>query len=740
MTLNELIKLADANQVQPIQPQPPQQPQPPKPVAAVPYNAQGQPAPQRNGYGYTRDTYKIPQQYAQHQNADGSLTKFNQQEYNDWQNNVNNWEAQRKADLEAQGIQLTDQNKHLWNHAAAWNYINQQRGAAQDTGRHWYKPWTWFQDAPTEFTQATNNWDPVEMEAAKARSQGYQTGTQQDVVLNRATNAKFLNNFVDKYINKAIGDQANKANAEFAQELRNMGVNPYEVPDVVAASNAEVLGQDIPYIGKGINIAGRLGSSFTHDLVDFYLFGKAAEGLGAVGNALGPAIGKFAPGAAAVAGKVTAPVSRFAQAHPRIAAAGSQLANVGPASAAIMFGEPIATGLVTREFPEIGMALGISPNREAENWERAVYGNDIYNNEVVKRPLVSADNPEQVLTFMDTEHGGDNPANYGVFRQWAEDTGNLDKMNDPAVQKQWIEQYTADGTAMHTVMLTPMYQNQSAEDKAQIATDMLMKRVKATQNIVGLAWDKYVRGRTGAEILSEAMRNDETGTLQNIMTDFLANNDAQTIVKFIENNMGDVTGKGTGVDTSNLYDTFREGLVANLAGNPNQIPGTMNALLKLQEAKSQDGNDLSGSQGANAVKMAFAEALADPDVVNDMSDDNLMKLAEMFAYNGNMADGMEALGDKGMELANAAEENIRGRIREAFFNNPFKNGPQIAGLWLASKGLGSIGQFASNPWVFYSVAMSLLLGGALLLTSGIDDDDDEEEDDYHRSLKASPWS
>ena len=68
MTLNELIKLADANQAQPMQPQQPQQPQPPKPTAvAQPFNAQqGQHTPKRNGYGYSRDTYKIPQQYAQH--------------------------------------------------------------------------------------------------------------------------------------------------------------------------------------------------------------------------------------------------------------------------------------------------------------------------------------------------------------------------------------------------------------------------------------------------------------------------------------------------------------------------------------------------------------------------------------------------------------------------------------------------------------------------------------------------
>ena len=136
--------------------------QPSAPTTPVTTQQQQTQAPQQpaqvNQYGFSRNTYNIPQQYSLHQNADGTVTKFDEEEYIDWQNSVKAWEAQRRADLEAQGIQLTDANKHLWNHAAAWNYINQQRGAAQDTGRAWYKPWTWFEDAPEEFRNATTNW------------------------------------------------------------------------------------------------------------------------------------------------------------------------------------------------------------------------------------------------------------------------------------------------------------------------------------------------------------------------------------------------------------------------------------------------------------------------------------------------------------------------------------------------------------------------------------------------------
>lgn len=725
MTLNELIKLVDANQAQPMQPQQPQQPQPPKPTAvAQPFNAQqGQPTPQRNGYGYSRDTYKIPQQYAQHQNADGSLTKFNQQEYNDWQNNVKNWEAQRKADLEAQGIQLTDQNKHLWNHAAAWNYINQQRSAAQDTGRAWWKPWTWFQDAPEQFRQATNNWDPVEMEAAKAQSQGYQTGTQQDIMLNRAKAAQWSNNVTDKWLTNG-----NKYNSEFAQELRNMGMDPIEAGNFVLESNADYYGNNIPVIGQVAGAAKGTGDFLLHNSLENLAWGAGTEG---AGLALTKGVGLLGRAVPAVV-KATQAVGAVAQAYPRTAGA---IRNVAE-GAAIGFGVSAGDKYVNQMNPGLGLILGMNPHRAEEADLRARFGDDIVNAELRYAPLETADGSR--LTYMDTESGGDNPANYKLFSDWANESGFGDRLDDPEVQKQWVQQAIADGTMADGIMLTPMFQNLSADDKAQAVTDMLTNRVKATGNTLGLAVDKYWKGRSNSEILAEAMRNDENGVLKNIMTTFLASSDTPTIMKFIENNMSDATGKGTGVDTSNLYDAFREGLVTNLASNPDQILGTMSALLKLQEAKSQDGADLGNSQGANAIKMAFAEALADPDVVNDMSEDNLMKLAEMFANNSNMAGGMEALGDKGMALANAAEENIRGRIREAFFNNPFKNGPQIAGLWLASKGFGGMGKFASNPWIFYSVAMSLLLGGALMLTSGIDDDD--EEDDYHRALKENPWS
>lgn len=771
MTLNELIKAAAGTG----QPQTPQAPKPISTPAAPKAPAAGtQPKPatpttaamttptvgtpqqpsQVNQYGFSRNTYNIPQQYSLHQNADGTVTKFNEEEYIDWQNSVKAWEAQRRADLEAQGIQLTDANKHLWNHAAAWNYINQQRGAAQDTGRAWYKPRTWFEDAPEEFRNATTNYDPVEMEAAKARSQGYQRGTQQDIVLNRATNAKFLNRFVDKYINKAIGDQANKANAEFAQELRNMGLSYEEAADTVAASNAEYLGQDIPYLGKALGFAVDLGTSaFGSGAVDTFLFGQAAKGVGLAGKGLVNVGGKFVPAigkATSAMSKVTSPAAKsfssFATKHPHLAAGGKRfIGEFGPASLFTSFGEPIVTGEITRDHPEIGMALGISPNRQAEAWERAVYTDDYYNQVLTDRPLISAkpsaDGSYQRLTYLDTENGGDKAENYGAFRQWAEDTGNLDKMDDLEVQKQWVKQYMADGSSMYTVMMTPMYQNQSAEDKAQLATDLLMNRVKATQNTAGLAWDKHVKGMTGAEILSEAMKNDTTGALNNLMTGFLANNDADTIVQFIEQNMGNVTGKNTGADVSTLYNTFRDGLVMNLVGNPDSIPGTMNALLNLQNAKSQAGLDLSGSQGANAIKMAFGQALADPSTVNDMSDESLFQLAEMFATNGKMAGGMDSLGPQGAALADAAEQNIRGRIRESFFNNPLKNGPKIASLWFASKGFGDLAQLASNPWVFYSVALALLGGGALLLSSGLDsDDDDDEKDSFDRALDSGLWS
>lgn len=709
MTLNELIKLADVNQAQPMQPQQPQQPQPPKPTAAAqPFNAQqGQPAPQRNGYGYSRDTYKIPQQYAQHQNADGSLTRFNQQEYNDWQNNVKNWEAQRKADLEAQGIQLTDQNKHLWNHAAAWNYINQQRNAAQDTGRAWWKPWTWFQDAPEQFRQATNNWDPVEMEAAKAQSQGYQTGTQQDIMLNRAEHAKVADHYINSLANKfVLGDYKNQANKEFANSLVDIGVDPHDAIDTVFKSNAEVMFQDNTPGNENSwrNILLRegvgLGEAFYGaDAPQTYLLMK---GIGKI-----PFVGKH-PVAATVA-----------------------------LGAGLPFGSRMTQAYMTNKNPQAGLLLGMNSNREYENLYRDWYGDDAAN-ATFQIGMLQNQNGEFTNAW-DVEHGGDNPANYAEYTSWAAGKGfSGDQLQDPAVMKQWVQRSIDQGTPVAAIMETPMFQNLTPTDKAQFAVDMLKNRVLGDTGMFKLLKQKYWDDMSEAEMLADAMRNDKSGVIADTIGEFFAMNDTATVLKFIEMNAGDGTG-GSVADTSNLFKTFQDGMVQNLKNNPDQTGAMMQGLLNLQAAKSEAGGAAlaNDSQGVAAIKKAFTQALADPDFVNEMSDDKLLELAELFANNGSAAGGMDMLGDEWVELANTAEANIRNRVSEAFFNNPFKNGPQIAGLWLASKGFGGMGKFASNPWIFYSVAMSLLLGGALMLTSGIDDD---EEDDYHRALKDNPWS
>lgn len=715
MTLNELIKTAVTSQ----QPQqPPSQPQ-------------KQPT-QLNQYGYNRASYKLPSQFAFHTTTtpDGRQVnqKFSDAEYKQWQKDVADWEAMRKSDLEAKGIQLTDENKHLWNHQAAWNYINQQQTTAkEDTGRAWYKPWTWLEGAPQEYSQATTNYDPVEMEAAKARAHGYSQGTETDVMLNRAKAAQIAANYADKWL-----VDENEYNRQFANELAAMGMSPDDIRATVEANRDDIHGRNLGY-GVGDALYG------THKFSQFALHNSLQN------------LAEYA--AFRGAAKLLTPTSMAATRLGRIA---QEL----PAAVGIpgirTYGERYLRDFVNDKAPQFGTTLGMNEIYNREKELRGLYGDDFVNQMLPLNMLRNADG--QVMNPFDPRTGSADPANYAEYRAWADELGYGDRLYEPAVQQQWVNEVVGSGTMNTTFLYTPMFQNLSPEARAQAMTDWFGSRVYAEGTSKGLfgaggggslggaakmGWQKYVQGKSNAEFLSDAIRNDETGVFTNALQDFLLLSDSDTISKFMGMNAGS-GGKGPGGDTSALFDSLHDAYLSRLQSRPDQINKDLQALYNLRNAQgaSLTEDQASASQGVATIKKVFAEALADKDIVSQMSFDDKYQLAKTLLAADSIPGGVSSMGPEYAELANTAKETIQSDLRAAMFDSP-ENARKVFELFALSNGMDGVAKAASSPWVFWSIAAALLAGGVLLNSSGIDEEDDEEDEEeaeYQRALRRNPYA
>lgn len=76
----------------------------------------------------------------------------------------------------------------------------------------------------------------------------------------------------------------------------------------------------------------------------------------------------------------------------------------------------------------------------------------------------------------------------------------------------------------------------------------------------------------------------------------------------------------------------------------------------------------------------------------------------------------------GKAFANYIKSGMQSRVWQQVRQNPLKNLPMAASLWLKDKGMGTAGNLAANPMVFYGGMMAALAGGAMLWNSTDDED------------------
>ena len=112
-------------------------------------------------------------------------------------------------------------------------------------------------------------------------------------------------------------------------------------------------------------------------------------------------------------------------------------------------------------------------------------------------------------------------------------------------------------------------------------------------------------------------------------------------------------------------------------------------------------------------------------MLGSMDDDSFFRFARwaLSDEGSGMLDDMP--GGRGQELKGVFEQAAKSRMCDAVKRNPFKNLPAAVGLWFKSQGWDSVGNFASNPGLFFGV-MALLIGGAVWLGGSLFGEDDDD--------------
>ena len=189
---------------------------------------------------------------------------------------------------------------------------------------------------------------------------------------------------------------------------------------------------------------------------------------------------------------------------------------------------------------------------------------------------------------------------------------------------------------------------------------------------------------------------------------------------------------GVGTD-SRFADAGRAAIMYRLSTDGNFaadfIPKYTEAVQNSQGISDTDSAKMMGMIGQDDIQGMF-----------DTMDDDKFTTFARWALSGKGMDAMSGMGDaQGEELKAQFTEAARQRAWEAVKNNPLKNMPAMAGLWLQSKGWNGMASMMANPMVFYGIT-ALLLGGAVWLGKGLFGGSDDDDDDGYIGSSADAIS
>jgi hypothetical protein len=189
---------------------------------------------------------------------------------------------------------------------------------------------------------------------------------------------------------------------------------------------------------------------------------------------------------------------------------------------------------------------------------------------------------------------------------------------------------------------------------------------------------------------------------------------------------------GVGSDTR-LADAGKAAIMQRMATDGNFaadfIPRYTEALQNSQGISDTDSSKMMGMIGQDDIQGMF----------ETMDDDKFTAFAR-WALSGKGAEAMSGMaGDQGEELKARFTEAAKQRAWQAVRDNPLKNMPTMAGLWMQSKGWDGMASMMSNPMVFYGTT-ALLLGGAVWLGKGLFGGDDNDDDDGYIGSSADAIS
>lgn len=727
----------------------------------------------RDRNGYTRSTFKIPamrptfsrrnelaRNSREWSQADRDWwNEYTAQTQKDWEDQVKNWESQRAADLDAKGVARTAENKHLWNHQAAWDYINKQRnqGRQDESAWTWYNPLNWFNNKqPEVLTQAAET-DPVLLEAQKQYLGGYGKEIRQDVVDNRMMAAHaasfspyYMPQLLDVIGGRDLGDVRgeHEYRVEYANELMNQTGNPGS--DLAAKAVAK----------KTRNIGRTPWNAYFMDKADTDYNPDANPWWGTLANTTGTLeeISRQGGVRSSILNLLGAKTFGWGGLKPlvQVGTPGGFVSRVPGAlpfaqGVALGAGVPFVQNVAMRTSPSFATAIGLNPyyNDFEKAW-RERYG-DLYANGIANDQYMAIERdpntgePVRVYNGLYSNKPED-LQNYPDYMQFLQSQGiDASQAANPENQKNYImDRVNNRATAPEMLFKTQMFMNMKPEDKVDAFETLIKNRYLVETDLFTMGVHAF---DSKAEMLSYALEHDHTGRMNALFDTFLTTADVPTLTKFLESHAGTGTSSKAG-DTSFLFDKLQQNIVQNIKANPNGAYPLINNLVKLQAAQSlrDSSSPEAASQGAMAVKKAFAEALADPDVVDNMSAKNVVQLAQLLAQTSSSSSGMTSLGENGAELTAKVKENIQTRLRDAVLEDP-EVLPMVASIYADSKGWTGIAEAIKNPWVFWLSAATLLAGGVFLVSSVFDSDEDEEDEDeeddgtgYHEMLRRNPYA
>lgn len=718
-------------------------------------------------YGNTRWTWTVPNRGADKQT-------------------VADWENQRKADLQRQnpGIDL-EANKDRWHLETIWNNYDSQARVGQDTinkempGVVWWDPTTWFADrdkAQRRIAQGPSDAakrDPVQMYMERGRTQGHGQGAQYretEAARDAAELTQWLPYFTPELGEYVAGNLGVEGNASNWQDTRDTRMQEQDYADSLRRNygmNGDQIAQRIDQLGKVMYVDPN-----DPNLGEYAGYINAGQDLAREIFGRGFLLNTMAPGIAGAVGKV--PVlgrgGAWLAAHPRMAQAVSIGGQVGTMAAPNL--------LNMSGHPTLALFTGMDPVRadEANAGYLGLEGQKAYN------------------AAMFTDGDGSNPFSYSQYVDWgirnfvndpeiqamAQNGATPEQldplfaqwMQDPATNYKFIEAMAEHGTGSYNLLKTPMFQNLTPADKVGLFRKMLESRITYVgkgptliENALGrwlqnkpIGEKLGISGYSDPEILSYMIEHDRTGSLRNLTETFIAYSDPES-VNMLLGGSGAGGAKINPEKLTGLFNTFENGFCSRIKDDPQNALMNIRGLMNLQNARgSQDGNtDEVASTALQSIRRGILRGMTEKtsvmgenghtlnlDAIDMMSDKQLQQLADMFKNVGKSKSVTASMSSEDLALQNAVTRKITGRLANAFFSDPMKNGPITASLFFNSMGLTGLSEMAANPMIFWSTAALLLAGGVIVASNVFDDDDEDDEEEeeekrFRKALRRDPY-